>query len=128
MKGILSCVDTEERVIVNEKYSEQTIVIRKQLPTNFKKRLWDLLKANANVFVWIYADMTGIPRTIMVGGKPFNTKHKLNEFKHIEPSAKKKFKHPEQNEENKKKVEELMEIQLFKREYKTIHAYQTLSM
>nr|GEU72578.1 hypothetical protein [Tanacetum cinerariifolium] len=32
-----------------------------------------------------YADMTGIPRTIMIGGKPFNTKHKLNEYRHIKP-------------------------------------------
>ncbi|GKD90502.1 hypothetical protein Tco_1366009 [Tanacetum coccineum] len=31
MKNILSCVDTEERVIVNDKHPEQTVVIRKQL-------------------------------------------------------------------------------------------------
>ncbi|GKC75000.1 hypothetical protein Tco_1125774, partial [Tanacetum coccineum] len=31
------------------------------------------------------ADMTGIPRTIMVEGKPFNTEHKLNEYNHIKP-------------------------------------------
>nr|GEW75847.1 reverse transcriptase domain-containing protein [Tanacetum cinerariifolium] len=32
-KGILRCVDAEERIVVNEKYLDQTIVIRKQLPT-----------------------------------------------------------------------------------------------
>ncbi|GJZ06673.1 hypothetical protein Tco_0540466 [Tanacetum coccineum] len=83
--------------------------IRTELPTSFKKRLWDLLQANANVFAWIYADMTGISRTIMVGGKPFNTEHRLNEFKHIEPvKQKKRSLAPEQNEAIHKEVEELM--------------------
>ncbi|GJT10045.1 hypothetical protein Tco_0857087 [Tanacetum coccineum] len=31
---------------------------------------------------------TRIPRTIMVGGKPFNTEHKLNEYKHMNQSSK----------------------------------------
>ncbi|GJW24892.1 reverse transcriptase domain-containing protein [Tanacetum coccineum] len=58
MKNVLSCVDTEERIIVN-----------------------------------------GIPRTIMVGGNPFNTKHKLNEYKHIERVKQKKHGlAPKQNE------------------------------
>ncbi|GJS34796.1 reverse transcriptase domain-containing protein [Tanacetum coccineum] len=43
--------DTEEKIIVNDKYPEQMT----------------------------HADMIGIPRTIMVDGKPFNTEHKLNE-------------------------------------------------
>ncbi|GJU31594.1 reverse transcriptase domain-containing protein [Tanacetum coccineum] len=37
-----------------------------------------------------YANMTGIPRTIMVGGKSFNTEHKLNEYKHIKPIKQKR--------------------------------------
>ncbi|GJV11964.1 hypothetical protein Tco_1353505 [Tanacetum coccineum] len=89
-KGILNCVDAEERVDVNDKYPEQTIVIGKQLPTSFKKKLWDLLKSNADVFAWTCAEMIGISRTIMIGRKPFNTEHKLNEFKHIEPIKRKK--------------------------------------
>nr|GFB77308.1 reverse transcriptase domain-containing protein [Tanacetum cinerariifolium] len=75
-KDFLSCVDAKERIIVNEKYHEQTVVIRKQLPTSFKRKLQDLLRSNADVFTWTYADMTGISRTTMVGGKPFNTEHK----------------------------------------------------
>ncbi|GJU14357.1 hypothetical protein Tco_1142323 [Tanacetum coccineum] len=67
IKGIFSCMNAEERVIVNDKYPEQTIIIGKQLPKNFKERLRDLLKSNADVFTWTHADMTGIPRTIMVG-------------------------------------------------------------
>ncbi|GKB69324.1 hypothetical protein Tco_0930736 [Tanacetum coccineum] len=82
--------DAKERIIVNSKYPEQTVIIGKQLPTNFKERLQDLLRSNANVFAWTHADMTGIPRTIMVGGKPFNTKHKLNKYKHIKPVKQKK--------------------------------------
>ncbi|GKG09133.1 hypothetical protein Tco_0337879, partial [Tanacetum coccineum] len=51
-KGILCCTDAKERIIVNSKYPEQTVIIGKQLPTNFKERLQDLLRSNANVFAW----------------------------------------------------------------------------
>ncbi|GKB64110.1 copia protein [Tanacetum coccineum] len=63
-----------------------TVVIGKHLPTNFKRKLQGHLRSNVDVFAWTYADMTGILRTIMVGGKPFNTEHKLSEYKHIEPA------------------------------------------
>ncbi|GJZ07994.1 hypothetical protein Tco_0542277 [Tanacetum coccineum] len=46
--------------------------------------------SNADVFAWTYTNMTGTPRTIMVGGKPFNTEYRLNEFKHIEQIKQKK--------------------------------------
>ncbi|GJR79393.1 hypothetical protein Tco_0150178, partial [Tanacetum coccineum] len=49
-KGILNCVDAEERVVVNDKYPEQTIVNGKQLPTSFKKKLQDILMSNVDVF------------------------------------------------------------------------------
>ncbi|GJU05000.1 hypothetical protein Tco_1121430 [Tanacetum coccineum] len=49
-KSILSCVDTKERIVINGKYSEQTIIIGKQLPTSFKIKLLDLLRAYADVF------------------------------------------------------------------------------
>nr|GFA76532.1 reverse transcriptase domain-containing protein [Tanacetum cinerariifolium] len=38
-KGILSCTDAKERIVVKEKYPKQTIVIGKQLPTNFNMKL-----------------------------------------------------------------------------------------
>ncbi|GKD69533.1 hypothetical protein Tco_1323623 [Tanacetum coccineum] len=63
---VLSCVVTEEKVVVNNKYPEQIITIGRPLPEHFKGRLRDLLRANAYVFTWTHADMTGIPRTIMV--------------------------------------------------------------
>ncbi|GKF92980.1 hypothetical protein Tco_0279699, partial [Tanacetum coccineum] len=73
------------RIVVNDKHPEQTVVVGKQLTNIFKKKLQDLLRFNADVFAWMYADMTRILRTIMVGGKSFNTEHKLNDYKHIEP-------------------------------------------
>ncbi|GKE39268.1 hypothetical protein Tco_1462673, partial [Tanacetum coccineum] len=77
-----SCINAEEKIIVNDKYPDQTVTIEKQLLEHFKKELQNLLKSNANVFAWIHADRTGILRTIMVEGTPFNTEHKLNEYSH----------------------------------------------
>nr|GEU91844.1 hypothetical protein [Tanacetum cinerariifolium] len=89
-KGVLSSADTKERIVVNGKYLEWMVIIRKQLPPTFKKLLQDLLKTNADIFAWTQADMMGISRNIIVGGKPFNTEHKLNEYKHIKPIKQKK--------------------------------------
>ncbi|GKD10366.1 hypothetical protein Tco_1190051 [Tanacetum coccineum] len=66
IKWILSCTDAEERIIVNSQYPKQMVVIGKKLPANFKERLQDLLRSNADVFAWTHADMTRIPRTITV--------------------------------------------------------------
>ncbi|GJV84243.1 hypothetical protein Tco_1524141, partial [Tanacetum coccineum] len=82
---VLSCVNAEEKIIINDKYPDQTVTIEKQLPEHFKKELQNLLKSNEDVFAWTHADMTGIPRTIMVEGKPFNTEHKLNDCSHVKP-------------------------------------------
>ncbi|GJS06797.1 hypothetical protein Tco_0363593 [Tanacetum coccineum] len=83
--GVLSCTDAEEKIIVNNKYPEQTVTIGKQLPEHFKERLQNLLWTNADVFAWTHADMMRIPITIIVNGKPFNMGHKLNEYSHIKP-------------------------------------------
>ncbi|GJS95539.1 hypothetical protein Tco_0802507 [Tanacetum coccineum] len=108
-KGVFSCTTAEEKVIINNKYPEQTVTIGKQLPEHFKRRLRDLLKANADVFAWTHADMTGIPRTIMVKGKPFNTKHKLNEYSHVKPiKQKRRGLGPDRSTTACKEVEELM--------------------
>ncbi|GJY06980.1 reverse transcriptase domain-containing protein [Tanacetum coccineum] len=82
---IPSCDDTEEKIVVNDKYPEQMVTIGKLLPKHFKKKLQNLLRANADIFTWTHADMTEIPRTIMVDKKPFNTEHKLNKYSHIKP-------------------------------------------
>ncbi|GJR68260.1 reverse transcriptase domain-containing protein [Tanacetum coccineum] len=66
IEGVFSCIDAEEKIIVNSKYLEQTATIRKQLPEHFKERLRNLPRTNTDVFAWTHADMMGIPRTIMV--------------------------------------------------------------
>ncbi|GKA53749.1 reverse transcriptase domain-containing protein [Tanacetum coccineum] len=53
-KGFLNCADAEGRIFVNNKYLKQTIVIGKQLPTNIKRKLQDLLRFNADIFAWTY--------------------------------------------------------------------------
>ncbi|GJZ49177.1 hypothetical protein Tco_0603367 [Tanacetum coccineum] len=114
-KGILSCVDAEERIVLKDKYPEQTIIIVKQMPTRVKQKLQDLLRSNVDVFAWTYVDIKGIPRTIMVGGNPFNTKHMLNEFRYIElVKQKKRGLAPEQNEVIFKEVEELTKANILR--------------
>nr|GEY15640.1 hypothetical protein [Tanacetum cinerariifolium]GEY41765.1 hypothetical protein [Tanacetum cinerariifolium] len=88
---------------------DKTVIIGKQLPPTFKRRLQGLLRSNADVFAWTHTDMMGILRTIMVGGKPFNTEHKLNEYKYIKPvKQKKRGLGPDRSEAACKEVEELM--------------------
>ncbi|GJT81491.1 reverse transcriptase domain-containing protein [Tanacetum coccineum] len=107
-KGVFRCTMTEEKVVVNKKYPEQTVAVGKQKPEHFKGRLRDLLRANADVFAWTHADMTRIPKTIIVKGKSFNTKHKLNEYSHVKPvMQKRRGLGPDRNTIACKEVEEL---------------------
>ncbi|GJZ16304.1 hypothetical protein Tco_0551981 [Tanacetum coccineum] len=58
----------------------------------------------------------GIPRTIMVGGKPFNTEHKLNGYKHIKHVKQKKCAlGPDCSKVAYKEVEELMKAGILQR-------------
>ncbi|GJW53457.1 hypothetical protein Tco_0097542 [Tanacetum coccineum] len=98
-KNVLSCIDTEERMVINDKYPEQKIAIGRQLPTRTKIRLRDLLKRYINVFAWTSAYITGVPRVLMIGGETFNTEHRINMFNHVEPvKQKKRSLAPEKNE------------------------------
>ncbi|PWA78384.1 reverse transcriptase domain-containing protein [Artemisia annua] len=109
-KVILSCGDAEERIIINELYPEQMMVIGKQLPIAFKAKLEKLLRDNKDVFAWAYSDMTEVPRNLMIDGKPFGTEHKLNEYKHIEPiKQKRRSLAPERNAAACKEVDELVQ-------------------
>nr|GEW52887.1 reverse transcriptase domain-containing protein [Tanacetum cinerariifolium] len=109
-------IDAEERIVVNDKYPDQTVVVVRQLPTNFKKKLQDLLRSNANIFAWTYTDMTRILRTIMVGGKSFNTEHKLNEYKHIKPiKQKKRGLGPYRSKATCKEVDELTKARILQK-------------
>ncbi|GJT59613.1 hypothetical protein Tco_1003146 [Tanacetum coccineum] len=107
-EGVLSCTDAEEKIIVNSKYPEQTVTIEKQLPKHFKERLRNLLRTYADVFMWTHADMTRIPKTNTVNGKPFNTEHKLKKYSHIKPiKQKRRSLGPDRSTAARKKVEEL---------------------
>ena len=54
--------------------------------------------------------MTGVPRSLIVDGKPFGTEHKLNEFKHIEPiKQKRRSLAPERSTAACKEVDELVQ-------------------
>ncbi|GJU70452.1 hypothetical protein Tco_1256711 [Tanacetum coccineum] len=107
-EGVLICLNAEEKIIVNDKYPDQMVTIGKQLPEHFKKELQNLLKSNADVFTWTHADMTRIPRTIMVEGKPFNMEHKMNEYNHVKPiKQNKRGLGPDRNMAAYKETEEL---------------------
>ncbi|GKD97035.1 hypothetical protein Tco_1380932, partial [Tanacetum coccineum] len=109
-KNVLSCIDTEERMVINDKYPEQKITIGSQLPTRTKIRLCDLLKRYIDVFAWTSAHITGVPRVLMIGGETFNTEHRINVFNHAEPvKQKKRSLAPERNEAIHSQVEELTE-------------------
>ncbi|GJU63079.1 hypothetical protein Tco_1244914 [Tanacetum coccineum] len=96
------------QIIVNDKYPDQTVTIEKQLPNHFKKDLQSLLKSNADIFAWTHANMTRIPRTIMIKGKPCNMEHKLNEYNHIKPiKQNKRGLGPDRNMAACKEIEEL---------------------
>ncbi|GJU50827.1 hypothetical protein Tco_1220382 [Tanacetum coccineum] len=60
------------------------------------------------VFSCIVAEEKGIPRTIKVEGKPFNTEHKLSEYSHIKPiKQKRRGLGPDRSIAACKEVEEL---------------------
>nr|GEU33265.1 hypothetical protein [Tanacetum cinerariifolium] len=89
-KGILSYIDAEEKIVINDKYPEQTVTIEKQLPEHFKER------------------------TIMIDGKPFNTEHKLNEYSHIKPIKKRRSLGLDHSTTTCKKVEELTRARILR--------------
>nr|GEZ14628.1 hypothetical protein [Tanacetum cinerariifolium] len=108
-KGVFSCTKAKEKVVINDKYPEQTVTIENQLQEHFKERPRDLLRSNADVFVWTHTDMTGIPKTIMIEGKTFKIEHKLNEYSHIKPIKQKRWGLGlDRNTTTYKEVEELM--------------------
>ncbi|GJR50990.1 hypothetical protein Tco_1401511 [Tanacetum coccineum] len=107
---VLICIDTEERVVINDKYPEQMITIRRQLPTRIKIRLRDLLKKYIDVFALTSPHITWVPRVLMIGGETVNTEHRINVFNHAEPiKQKKRSMAPERNEVIHSQVEELTE-------------------
>ncbi|GKB53138.1 hypothetical protein Tco_0903891 [Tanacetum coccineum] len=109
-KDILSCIDTEEKIVIADEYPEQKVTIGRKLPTRIKMRLRELLRAHADVFAWTTTHITGVPRTLIIGEETFSTEHQLNVFNHTEPvKQKKRSLAPERNEAVRTQVEELVE-------------------
>jgi hypothetical protein len=73
MKHIMERMEAEEQIVINHSYPEQKVMIGKQLPTTFKKKLEKLLKAYKDVFAWKYSDITGVPKTLIIKNKSLNT-------------------------------------------------------
>ncbi|GKF54405.1 hypothetical protein Tco_0161315 [Tanacetum coccineum] len=97
---VSECVNLEEKMIVNQKHPEQTMIIERQLPTQLKQKLVKLLRDNADIFAWEYSDMTGIPRTLKIGNKIFVIEHELNDDKKITPKQQKKRDGPRTKRHN----------------------------
>jgi hypothetical protein len=76
---------SKEHVALDEPHSVRKVEMGKRLPTTFRERLEKLLEVYEYVFVGKYSDITGVPRLLTIGGRPFSTEHKLNESKHIKP-------------------------------------------
>ncbi|GJX26669.1 hypothetical protein Tco_0232965 [Tanacetum coccineum] len=109
-KDILSCIDTEEKIVINEEYLEQKVTIGRQLLTRVKMQLRDLLRAYADVFAWTTTQITGVPRTLIIREETFSTEHQLNVFNHTEQvKQKKRSTTLERNEVVRTQVEELVE-------------------
>nr|XP_043630583.1 uncharacterized protein LOC122601917 [Erigeron canadensis] len=68
----------------------QSISIGKQLPTEVKKQLKDMLRLNKDAFAWAPSDMTGVPRQLKFGDEVFDTQHRLNVRPHVEPIKQKR--------------------------------------
>ncbi|GJU51990.1 reverse transcriptase domain-containing protein [Tanacetum coccineum] len=114
-ENVLSCIDTEERMVINDKYPEQKIMIEIQLPTRIKIRIHDLLKRYIDVFAWTSTHITGVPRVLMIRGETFNTEHLTNVFNHAEPvKQKKRSLAPERNEAIHGQVKELTEAEILR--------------
>ncbi|GJR25969.1 hypothetical protein Tco_1102201 [Tanacetum coccineum] len=93
-KDVLICVDAEEKVVVNDKYPEQTVTIGNLLSISLRKKLQDLLRSNVDVFIWTYSDIT-------------------NEYKHIKlVKQKKRGLGPDCNEVACKEVYELTKARI----------------
>ena len=56
----------EERikVSIHPEYPEQPVTIGSTLTEEGRKKFYDLLRNNLDVFTWYPADMTGVPRHI----------------------------------------------------------------
>ncbi|GJV13315.1 reverse transcriptase domain-containing protein [Tanacetum coccineum] len=115
-KGIRTVLSVDETDEGTKRARKILATNEERLPEHFKKELQNLLKSNADVLAWTHADMTGIPRTIMVEVKPFNTEHKLNEYSHVKPiKQNKRGLDPDRNMAACKETEELTKAEILRK-------------
>nr|GEV33696.1 reverse transcriptase domain-containing protein [Tanacetum cinerariifolium] len=68
-----------------------------------------------DVFAWTTAHMMRVPRTETIGEETFNTEHRINELKHLEPvKQKKRSLAPERNKAIHIQVEELTKANILR--------------
>ncbi|XP_071736310.1 uncharacterized protein [Rutidosis leptorrhynchoides] len=86
----------------NPAFPDQKIIIGSTLIKETKEKLFNILTANIDVFVWQVSDMTGVPRHI--------SEHKLNMNPNIPPVCqKKRGMTPERTKFLREKVKNLVE-------------------
>ncbi|GJS78281.1 reverse transcriptase domain-containing protein [Tanacetum coccineum] len=97
-----------EKAIVNDDYPDQPITIGGSLSAECRTELTKVMHKYADAFVWVPADMTGIPCFII--------EHQLKTYPHIEPRVqKKKSLAPNIRKVVKEKVEEWLKSGIVKR-------------
>ncbi|GJV50674.1 reverse transcriptase domain-containing protein [Tanacetum coccineum] len=104
------------RVAIHPEYPEQTIAIGSTLTEKGRKELCTLLGQNLDVFAWIPADMTGVPR--------YAAEHRLNVREGCSPiRQKKRGQAPERNKAIQEEVEKLVDAEIMKE----VHYHNWLS-
>nr|GEW00614.1 reverse transcriptase domain-containing protein [Tanacetum cinerariifolium] len=98
------------RMVVSTIHGAVKFYTTQGIGTVFSKHDFD--KIGEDVFAWTHADMTGIPRTITVDGKPFNMEQKLNGYSHINPiKQKRQSLGPDRSTTTRKEVKELTRVE-----------------
>ncbi|GJT98258.1 hypothetical protein Tco_1093776 [Tanacetum coccineum] len=71
-----------EKVVIHDGYPDHTITIGRNLTTECRTGLMEILCKYIDAFAWTLVDMTGIPRLI--------AQHELKTYPHIEPRVQRK--------------------------------------
>nr|GEV60650.1 reverse transcriptase domain-containing protein [Tanacetum cinerariifolium] len=113
-KLITELQDVDKCVPTIYNYARMKATLNDVLSNQFKNSKEKAKVFDTQVGKWKKGDkdMAPVEAPILMiskgGGKPFNTEHRLNEFKHVEPvKQKKRSLVPERNEAIRSKVEEL---------------------
>ncbi|KAK9071736.1 hypothetical protein SSX86_008165 [Deinandra increscens subsp. villosa] len=102
LKDIKNDTVEKSKWIINEKFPDQTIEIGSQLQGETRKKLFQLLIDNVDIFAWEPSDMTGVPRHF--------AEHKLNVYPGVKPVQQKRRIYDQiRNNVVKEEVDKLVE-------------------